>query len=296
MTRPKRTITVGISDQGAIQLVDWVAAVAHSGDVVHLVHAYDSWPYAAMDWQLPVDNDELLYAASARHAAYASAALSRKRPDLVVDDEIIRRPAAGVLTAAATEADLIVVGSPHRPGSRSTLSHLAQHSSCPVLVIADQAPPIAPQHAPVTVMLRDLADDDATIEAGFESAAERRSGLIALRAWQPQADASLACTEAEEQLATTLFLAAWTPRFPTVDVSIHLRVGDACSVLREYACDVALLILGTGPSADSPEPVLDRLVDTALQVRHAPTLLIPSSSSQGLLASSGLDQARQPVN
>jgi nucleotide-binding universal stress UspA family protein len=296
MTQPQRTITVGIGDQGALQLVDWVAAVAHSGDVVHLVHAYESWPYAATDWQLPVDNDDLLYAASARHVAYAAAALRRKRPDLVVDDEIVRCPSGRLLSAAASVVDLIVIGSPHRSGSRSALSQLAQHSSCPVLVIADQSPLTEPQHAPVTVMLRDLASDDATIEAGFETAAERRTGLIALRAWQPQADVSLAWAEAEEQLALDLFMAAWTPQFPAVDVSIQLRAGDACSVLREYAGDVPLLILGSGPATDSPEPVLDVLVDTALQVRHAPTLLIPSSSSQTRLALHGLGRANQPVS
>lgn len=296
MARPKRTITVGIGDQGAVQLVDWVAAVARSGDVVHLVHAYGSWPYAATDWQLPDDNDDLLYAASARHAAYAAAMLRRKRPDLVVDDEVVRRPAARVLATAAAEADLIVVGSPHRPGSRSALSRLAQRSSCPVLVIADQPPPTAPQHAPVTVLLRDLANDDATIEAGFEAAAERRSGLIALRAWQPRSGASVAWAEAEEQLAVDLFLAAWTKRFPAVGVSIQLRAGDACSALREYAAGVPLVILGSGPAADAPGPTLDTVVDTALQVRHAPTLLIPPSSSQSWLASNGLGQAKEPVS
>jgi nucleotide-binding universal stress UspA family protein len=296
MTRPKRTITVGIGDQGAIQLLDWVAAVARSGDVVHLVHAYQSWPYAATDWQLPVDNDDLLYAASARHAAYAAAALRRKRPDLVVDDEIVRRPPARALVTAATGADLIVIGSSHRPGSRLALGELAQHSSCPVLVIADQPPPITAQHAPVTVMLRDLANDDATIEAGFEAAAERPSGLIALRAWQPQSGAGVAYAEAQEQLAVELFLAAWMPRFPTVGVSIQLRAGDPCSVLREYACGVPLLVLGSGAAADWPEPALDMVVDTALQVRHAPTLLIPSSSWQGRLAPSGFGQAKQPIS
>jgi hypothetical protein len=93
-----------------------------------------------------------------------------------------------------------------------------------------------------------------------------------------------------------LSLAAWTPRFPDVGVSIQLRAGDACSALREYAGDAALLILGNGPAADSPEPTLDLVVDTALGVRHAPTLLIPSSSPQGWLASPRLDQAERPVS
>jgi nucleotide-binding universal stress UspA family protein len=296
MTQPKRTITVGIGDQGAMRLLDWVSVVAHPGDTVHIVHAYDSLPYAAVDWQLPVDNDDLLYAASARHVSYAALALRRKRPDLAVGHEIVRCPSARALSAAANEADLIVVGSPHRPGSRSALRQLAQHSTCPVLVVGDQSPLTAPEHAPVTVMLRDLANDEAVVEAGFEAATERRSGLIALRAWQPQSDASLAYAEAEEQLAVDLFLAAWMPRFPDVGVSTQLRVGDACSVLREYAGDAALLVLGNGPAADSPEPTLDVVVDTALQVRHAPTLLIPSSSPRAWLASNGWGKAKQPVS
>jgi nucleotide-binding universal stress UspA family protein len=296
MTRQRRTITVGIGDQGAMQLLDWVAVVAHRGDVVHLVHAYDSLPYAAVDWQLPIDDDDLLYAASARHAAYAALALRRKRPDLTVDAEISRCPSTRALPAAASEADLVVVGSPHRSGSRSALRQLAWRSRCPVLVIGDQPPPVGPEHAPVTVMLRDLPNDEAALEAGFEAAAERRSGLIALRAWQPRSRAGLASAEAEEQLALQLLLSAWTPRFPTVGVSIQLRIGDARSVVHQHAADTPLLVMANGPAADVPEPGLDVVVDIALQVRQAPTLLIPSSASQAWLAYERLDQLTQPVS
>jgi nucleotide-binding universal stress UspA family protein len=210
MAGRKRTITVGIGDQGTMRLLDWVAVVAHPGDLVHLVHAYDSLPCAAVDWRLPVENDDLLYAASARHAAYAAAALRRKRPDLVVDDDIVRCSSARALAEAPAEADLVVVGSPHRPGSRSALRQLARHSCCPVLVIGDQSPLAVPEHAPVTVMLRDLANDEAAIEAGFDAAAERRSGLIALRAWQPQSAATLPCSSWETAQPLTRRSRPWT--------------------------------------------------------------------------------------
>jgi nucleotide-binding universal stress UspA family protein len=295
MTQQRRTITVGIGDQGALPLVEWVAELAHAGDIVHLVHAYDSLPHPAMAWELPMDNEELLYAASARHVAYAVAALRKKRPDLAVDDRTIRSSSARVLSAVASDADLIVVGSPHRSGSWSALRQLAQHAGCPVLVIGDQSPLATPLHAPVTVLLRDLANDEAAIEAAFEAAAERRGGLIALRPWQPHPDADLGCAEAEEQIALDLFLAAWTPRFPAVGVSVRLRIGDARSVLREYAAGAPLLIMGNDPAADSPEPGLDVVVDTALRVRHAPTLLIPPAS-QDRPVTARLDQVEQPVS
>lgn len=295
MSQQRRTIVVGIGDQGAKPLLEWVAELARPRDAVHLLHAYDSLPHPAVAWELPVSNDELLYAASARHVGYAAAALRRKRPDLAVDHRTMRCPSARALSAAASDADLIVVGSPHRPGSRSALRQLAQHSRCPVLVIGDQAPLAAPQHTPVTVLLRDLSNDEAAIEAAFEAAAGRRSGLIALRPWQPPPDADLGYAEAEEQIALDLFLAAWMPRFPAVGVSIQLRVGDACSVVRQYAAGAALLVLGNAPAADSAEPGLDVVVDTALRVRHAPTLLIPSSSPQDGLATEHLDRLEQPV-
>lgn len=281
MTQQRRTITVGIGDQGAMPLVEWVAELAHSRDTVHLVHAYDSPPHPAMAWELPVNNEELLYAASARHVGYAAAGLRRRRPDLAVDARTVRRPSAGALSAAAGDADLIVVGSPHRTESRSALRQLAQHFRCPVLVIGDQSPFAVPRHTPVTVLLRDLPNDEAAVEAAFEAAAERRSGLVALRPRQPRPAADLGYAEAEEQLALDLFLATWAPRFPAVGVSTQLRVGDACSLVRQYAAGAPLLILGHAPSADSPEPSLDVVVDTALRVRHAPTLLIPISSSPG---------------
>lgn len=276
MSKQKRTITVGIGDQGALQVLDWVAAVAHPADTVHLVHAHDPLPYAAVDWQLPVEDDEVVYAASVRHLDYAATVLRRKRPDLVVDDEIIRRASSRALPAAARAADLVVVGSPHRPGSRSALRQLARHSDCPVLVIGEQPPLTMPRQAPVTVLLRDPPHDEAVIEAGFEEAAERRGGLVALRPWLPRPGASLSATEAEERMAAELFLAGWSAKFPAVEVSLQLRLGDACSVLRRFASNACLLVVGYGPNVDSP--ALDTLVSIALHVRHAPTLLVPTSS------------------
>ncbi len=277
MNGQQRRIVVGVGDQGAAHVLDWVAVIAHRADIVHLVHAFDPPPFATTGWRPPVEQDDLIYAAAVRHAGYAAAGLRRHRPDLVVDDEILRCPPQRGLSAAARDADLIVVGSPHRPGSRSALAQLSRHSRCPILVVGEQAPEILAGHAPVMVMLRDLANDEAAVEAAFAIAAERRCGLTVLRPWQPHRRPGLVVAEHEERAGIERFLSAWRARYPAVVVSARLRLGDAPSVLRRFAGAAPLLILGDGPSAAAPEPALDEVVAESLRLRRAPTLLVPRS-------------------
>jgi hypothetical protein len=75
-----RSYVVAIGDRGARPVLEWLAAIAKSGDRVRIVHAYQPMPYTTVDWQLPVDDDAIIYSAVARHTADAARLLNGSAP------------------------------------------------------------------------------------------------------------------------------------------------------------------------------------------------------------------------
>src|SRR3954452_3543914 len=119
-----RRIVLGISGHQTAHLIDWTATLVNPADTVRIVHGYPPIPYAATDWQLPVDSDRLVRGATERHVRAAAARLRRFRPDVVVVEQLVGNPAAAALVEAAGEADLVLVGTPHCDRSRTVLAQL----------------------------------------------------------------------------------------------------------------------------------------------------------------------------
>lgn len=275
MKHRSRSIVVAIGDQGALPVLEWVAALARAGDRVRVVHVFEPMPYTTVDWQLPVDNAAVVYPAAARHTADAARRLRNRRPDLEVDAEIVRCAADDGLLAASAKAQLLVLGSPHHAGSFRTLAHLTQRAACPVLVVGDQHPPAAPTRNPITVLLRDRPGDDELLATAFTEAIERRCGLVVLRSWRPTAEVGLVYAEIEEQKSIDELLIGWTERYPQVGVSVELRLGDLADVLRAHASDDAMLIMSGESGPSEAQPVLNPTILEVLQVRAGPILLVP---------------------
>jgi hypothetical protein len=89
MRSPVRRYVVAIDDRGVRPVLEWLAAEANSGDRIRIVHAYQPMPYTTVDWQLPVDDEAIIYSAAARHTADAARLLRQQRPDLCIEAEIV---------------------------------------------------------------------------------------------------------------------------------------------------------------------------------------------------------------
>ncbi|MEO6702333.1 MAG: universal stress protein [Jatrophihabitantaceae bacterium] len=273
-----RSIVTAIADQGALPVLEWVAALALTGDRIRIVHVYDPMPYTTVDWQLPVDDDALVYPAAARHTADAARRLKHARRDLRIEAEILRCAADRGLLQAAVGADLLIVGTPHNPASFGMLAHLSVSSPCPVLVVGDQHPPAVPSHAASTVMLHDRSSDQQLLAVAFADAAARRRDLIVLQPWRAPVGIGLVYAETEKQKQVDEMLIGWCERYPAVAVSVELRLGDTAAVLREHASDQAPLLMGV--QADSDPTNLDPAVAQALRVRSGPILLVPLATAE----------------
>lgn len=270
-----RRYVVAIGDRGARPVLEWLAAIAKSGDRVRIVHAYQPMPYTTVDWQLPVDDDAIIYSAVARHTADAARLLKRQRPDLHVEAEIRRCPTDRALLEAAGGADRLVLGRPHDQTSAAVLGYLARHASCPVLIAGAEQPPVMPWQVATAVLLSDPARERQLLDVAFTEAAEHRHGLTVLRPWRPVPGAGLVYAEVEEQRWLDEFLSGWCERYPSVDVSVELRLGNTAHVLSKHTADEALLIMASRVGDSISQLALDSDVADALAVRSGPILLVP---------------------
>jgi hypothetical protein len=270
-----RKYVVAIGDQGARPVLEWLAAIAKSGDRIRIVHAYQPMPYTTVDWQLPVDDHAIIYSAVARHTADAARLLKRQRPDLYVEAEIRCCATDRALLEAASGADRLVIGRPHDPASTAVLGYLAGQASCPVLIAGDEHPPGVPWQVANAVLLSDPAREQPVLEVAFAEAAEHRRGLTVLRPWHPVPGAGLVYAEIEERSWLDEFLSGWCERYPSVEVSVELRLGNTAHVLSKHTADGALLIMASRIGGSIGQLPLDSDVAAALAVRGGPILLVP---------------------
>ena len=182
MLGSSRRIVLGVSGQQTLHLIGWATMLVRPGDIVRIVHGYRPVPCAAVGWQLPVDNDDLVRGATERHVRAAAARLRRYRPDVVVMHELTGNPAGTALAEAARNADLVLVGVPHGDRSRTVLAQLLADVGCPVVVVGAAEPAVT---GPVTAVLQGNDADHAVLQAGFAEAHRRRRDLLVLKAWQP---------------------------------------------------------------------------------------------------------------
>jgi nucleotide-binding universal stress UspA family protein len=270
MIGESRRVVLGVSGHRTAHLVDWAARLLWPGDCVQVVHVYRPIPYAATDWQLPMDEDVLLRELAHRQVPAAAARLRRFRPDLMVSEELAGDAIDIALAEAARAAELMLLGIPHSERNRHMLERLLAEVDCPVILIgpADPAPTSA-----VAAVLRGDASDDAVLWAAFEQAQRKRCGLLVLKRWQPPLDGNLRYAETAEQKSLDSYVAGWQERYRRIGVTAELRFGESLRELLGHGASADLLILALPrPNrARSRSPALDEVISHRAQ----PTMLIP---------------------
>jgi nucleotide-binding universal stress UspA family protein len=270
-----RTILVGIGEMGARPIVEWAAKLARPGDVIRMVQTYDPMPYATVDWQLPGENTDLVRDGAARELASAAAALRVRQRGLEIQAVLEDSSVACALRDGSKTADLVVLGSPHRSGSRSALCELIDRATCPILVVGSDHQ-VATPHPSVTVLVRSLCTDRPAIQAAFMQAHDRGGNLIVLYPWRPQPDEQLFLAEIELQKLIDAYVSEWQTYFPAVGVSVEIRLGHAVSVVRDHVESSELLVMGARPGPGSTR-FLDPVLAQVLTVRRGPTLVVPGA-------------------
>ncbi|HEU5268752.1 MAG TPA: universal stress protein [Jatrophihabitans sp.] len=267
MTDNRRRVVLGISGHRTTHVVDWAIAYLDQADSVHIVQAYRPIPYAAMDWQLPIDNGTLIK----RQLRAAASRLARHRPDLTVTTESTHLPAATALAAAARHADLVLVGASHSDRSRGVLADLLDEVEPPTVVLGTGEPVTT---SSIAAMLRGSQGDDAVLQAAFAEAHRSRCGLLVVKPWQPPLDGSGRFAETAEQKMLDGILAGWRERYPDIGVTAELRFGQTPAELVRHVAGTDVLALGL-PRAGTEYGYHQVLLHEVIPARPRLTMLVP---------------------
>jgi len=216
-----------------------------------VVHAYT--------WGLmppKVGRDPALKAAADRLVAAAVEVAEKAAPGITVTGEIHDGTAAGVLLRYARRATMIVIGDRGLGGFTGLLVgsvavQVAEHASCPVLVVKGDRPAAGP----VVVGVDGSPTSDRATAFAFAEAEARGADLVAVLAWRhqrpsPAADEELPLVYDEDDLvraeARVLDTAVdpWRERHPDVPVTRRLRAGRADKALIEESRAAQLVVVG----------------------------------------------------
>lgn len=245
----------------------WAAAEAQRrGAELYLVHAY-SVPLLLSGPGVPVPD---IRPATRRVATTmledAHRAVAKAYPGLTVTTQASEGSPVTALQAASLHAVLTVVGSHGRHQLTETLlgsvaARVTGHAHSPVVVIrTDPAGRPAGGEGPVVVGLDGSAESDDALAFALQSAASRRTALIAVRTWDDTAldgfqgypviiDREQIDVEERRMLADQLV--PWTDKFPEVPVHQHVLRGRPAPTLLSFCEDAgtigrpSLLVVGS---------------------------------------------------
>lgn len=258
-----RTVTVGLDgspESGAA--AEWAAREAQlRGLPLKLVNVWEPAPVPIAQALLPGPETEQQW--SERISREAADGLRAARPEVdVLVEQVTGRPAE-VLTDAARDAELLVLGSRGLSGVGgfvvgSVGLAVVAHAERPVVLVragedtsgTDSAVPPA---RPVVLGLDTTAPDDTLIGFAFEAAVLRDTSLRVVHAWNEPSyiaygmppDLELnAQIAAEEAAAVTEVLRPWRQKYPSVDVVEDSLSGKPANHLVDASREASLVVVG----------------------------------------------------
>lgn len=222
--------------------------------------------------------DRALVTAAARAAAAA--------PGLAISTDPLEGPAAQAVTSSGPGALMLVTGS-RGLGAFTALvlgsvaRYTAEHASCPVVVIREEA---AAVHRLVGIGLGDLGNCAASLTFAFEEAALRKASLVAIHAWHaplasiswagtPYPPPALHAAAADARRKLTLLLDRWQDKYPGVQVSQNVVNGHPGRALADLSARADLVVLGRRAGRPGPGSVRHAVLNHA----HSPVAVVPSS-------------------
>jgi nucleotide-binding universal stress UspA family protein len=252
MTR--NDIVVGTDGSGPAQAaVAWAADEAARRQVALRILTAYVWPWLGTPVGVIGEKERDIR----RHAEEMVDAAAEKvvgtHPGLSVTGVSVHGDPASALLSAASDADLVVVGSRGLGGFASLLlgsvsQRVATHADCPVAVIRGEA-----HNGPVVVGADGSPGAGFALGVGFEFAARNGYPLTAVRAYRlpepPWGDGPPTLDprhiQAAEHQALEESLAPWRDKYPDVHVTALAGPGGAAEMLVTVSARARLLVVGS---------------------------------------------------
>ncbi|MFF8395118.1 universal stress protein [Streptomyces sp. NPDC016172] len=260
MTRP---ITAGVDgSQESLAALAWAAREAVRRDrPLRVVHAWRVQTPELMETAVATDADSQ---AEWVHSSVTEAVgtVTERHPELAVTTDVIEGAVADTLTAAAADAELLVLGS--RGHGRivgfllgSVGQQVIASVTRPVVLVraGDQPASEAAGREIVVGQQGDPQDSADALRFAFETAAARGATVRVVRAWNlppvfAYSPGSLKLLdeagglEPYEKKSLAAAVRPWRERFPDVPVEEHVEMGSASQVLLSVAGTAQLMVVG----------------------------------------------------
>ncbi|MEU1174929.1 universal stress protein [Streptomyces microflavus] len=284
-------VTVGMDESPeSLAAALWAAEEASLLDVpLHLVHV-EEWPVTA---EVPVLSAESLVE---RYESLLHATADRVRqgrPGLDVVTEMARGRAPGVLTAAANESEVTVLGSRGLGGvvgfliGSVSLAVVGRARRPVVLVRSDSSSSGADAgstRAGIVLGVDTEQPCDPLLAFAFGEAARRNEELRVVHSWSPPPaygysavlDPNLGSgpgRQAAEGLAETV--RPWRHKFPAVRVTERAVAGPAAAELVDASRSAGLLVVGRRSRRSPVGPHLGHVAHAVIHHSPAPVAVVP---------------------
>ncbi|WP_330981611.1 universal stress protein [Nocardia cyriacigeorgica] len=273
--------------------VEWAAKTASArGRRLVIVHGYDFRATSAMltsyDVVVPPvaenvrKNGEQVLASAERIAADID-------PDLDVVIELSESNPARLLIEQSESAYMTVIGAGTMVGTLahlgSTLLAVVSHGRGRIVVVREAHPEhIVRDSGPIVVGVDGSSVGEPAIEAAFNEASERATGLVAIHAWSDLSQGVFAGTsyldlpttdlEAGEKALLSERLAGWQEKYPTVEVSREVYLSGPRQHLMQWSKSAQLLVVGSRGRGGFRGLLLGSTSNYLVQHAHCPVMVV----------------------
>ncbi|MFE3495080.1 universal stress protein [Streptomyces sp. NPDC059175] len=285
-------ITVGLDGSPeSLAAAHWAADEAERrGLTLRLLHA---WPLLAPEpTRIPSEIDQNYWAKRVVHNARAE--LQARHPGLTVVGNLVADDAQDALLRAASESEMIVLGS---RGLRPVESYFLGDISMPVVGRAERpvvlvrteahegGPPPAPDASgAVVVALKLHGPCDDLLEFAFTTATARGVPLravhgrtVPLHAYTPWGTDHDVTDEVRRDAQKSLdrALRPWREKFPGVEVVDRLRLESPAKAVVQAAERAGLLVVGRREHRPPLAPRLGPVAEAAIHHAPCPVAVVP---------------------
>jgi len=253
----RRPVVVAVDgSEASLRAAEWAACEAQRRKApLRIVAAPGLPPRMRAHETSSVTVANALRGLAARGLAAAVERVSELAPAVMVDTDLLDGPPALAVTASASGAELIVVGTRGSGGFAalvlgSVSRHVASYATCPTVVVREET---AAVHREIVVGVRDPDDSLAALDFAFEAAALRRARLLVVHAvalpiaangLPPAATSAVIEVAAESERRLGEMLEHWREKYPDVEARADVVRCHPAHVLASLSARADLVVVG----------------------------------------------------